>query len=120
MSDPKSLRPAPRPQVSPAKPAAVPAAPASANGTAGQPPANSGKVEHDERGNAVWRFVKETSRICVESTTRMLKKLESPELKVEDTNEHELRIMPDSKAPGGGYDPYNQPTKSSRRTPLKK
>ena len=60
-----------------------------------------------------------TGRNAIESTTRMLRKLESPELKVEQPEEEELRIQPDSgSSQGGGYDPYNQPTKS-RRTPNK-
>jgi hypothetical protein len=84
-----------------------------------QPHAKTGKVVHDERGNAVWDWVKQTSRNAIESTTRMLRKLEAPELKVEQTHEEELRIQPDNEqCSGGGYDPYNQPTKQ-RRTPSK-
>jgi hypothetical protein len=112
-------RPAPGQKISaPAKPQA--AAPVSASGAAkpgaAQPPTKpTGKVVHDARGNAVWDFIKETSRIAIESTTRMLKKLESPELKVEDTKDEELRIMPDpGKYTGGGYDPYNQANKGRK------
>jgi hypothetical protein len=76
-------------------------------------------VVHDERGNAVWDWLKQTGRNAIDSTTRMLRRLESPELKVEQPHEEELRIQPDSdNCAGGGYDPYNQPTKS-RRTPTK-
>jgi hypothetical protein len=92
---------------------AKPAAPAAG------PQPKTGKVVHDERGNAVWDWVKQTSRNAIESTTRMLRKLEAPELKVEQTHEEELRIQPDNEqCSGGGYDPYNQPTKQ-RRTPSK-
>jgi hypothetical protein len=70
----------------------------------------SGKVRHDERGNAVWEFIAQTSRICIEATSRLLKKLDAPELKVEDKQDEELRIMPEPRT-GGGYDPYNQATK---------
>lgn len=73
----------------------------------------SGRVVHDERGNAVWHWVKQTSRIAIESTSRLLRKLEAPELKVEDTKDQELRIETD-RDPGGGYDPYNQSTSGSR------
>jgi hypothetical protein len=67
----------------------------------------------------VWDWLKQTGRNAIESTTRMLRKLEAPELKVEQPHEEELRIQPDSDAcSGGGYDPYNQPIKS-RRTPTK-
>jgi hypothetical protein len=76
-------------------------------------------VVHDERGNAVWDWLKQTGRNAIESTTRMLRKLEAPELKVEQAHEEELRIQPDGEGRGGGgYDPYNQPIKS-RRTPTK-
>ena len=95
------------------------AAAASPKTSPSQPQPKTGKVVHDERGNAVWDWVKQTSRIAIESTTRMLRKLEAPELKVEQTHEEELRIQPDNEqCGGGGYDPYNQPTKQ-RRTPSK-
>ena len=105
----------------PASPSPRPAASAPLRGPATPAPsgAQTGKVVHDERGNAVWDWLKQTGRNAIESTTRMLKKLESPELKVEQTVEEELRIQPDGDScAGGGYDPYNQPTKS-RRTPFK-
>lgn len=115
MSDPKALKPALRPQPPLQRPAAASPAPPPDKPAAGNTP--SGRVRHDERGNAVWDWLKETGRNAIESTTRMLKKLESPELKVEDTQEHELRLMPDNKT--AGFDPYNQATKPQRRTPIK-
>src|SRR5512146_2283461 len=69
----------------------------------------SGRVRHDDRGNAVWDWLKETGRNAIESTSRLLRKLELPQLKVEDQKDEELRIQSD-RDPGGGYDPYNQPT----------
>ena len=96
-----------------------PAAPVKTAANPGQPAPATGKVVHDERGNAVWDWLKQTGRNAIDSTTRMLRRLESPELKVEQTHEEELRIQPDSdNCTGGGYDPYNQSTKS-RRTPTK-
>jgi len=83
-----------------------------------QPQGKTGKVVHDERGNAMWDWLKQTGRNAIESTTRMLRRLETPELTVEETHEEELRIQPDNGSAGGGYDPYNQPIKS-RRTPSK-
>ena len=116
---------------SPAKPANTPGAsavpkppqptarPATAAQHGGKPDATRGKVVHDERGTAVWDWLKQTGRNAIESTTRLLRKLEAPELQVEQPHEEELRIAPDSGVDaGGGYDPYNQPTKS-RRTPGK-
>lgn len=86
---------------------------ASAPSSAAVPPSNpppskdaAGKVVHDERGNAVWNWVVETGRIFIGSTSRLLKKLETPELKVEDDSQTELRLESD-RDPGGGYDPYS-------------
>ena len=120
MSDPSHPRPGIRPTGSAAaKPAARgPAARPGAVGPAAQPSGagTAGKVVHDERGHAVWQWVKETSRIAIESTSRLLRKLEAPELKMEDPKDEELRIMSDS-SPGGGYDPYNQPIKAPKSKP---
>jgi hypothetical protein len=74
------------------------------------PAGASGGVVHDARGTAVWDWLKNTGRQAIDSTSRLLKKLEAPELKVEQTHDEELRIMPDA-GPGGGYDPYNQANK---------
>ena len=70
----------------------------------------SGRVRHDDRGNAVWDWLKDTGRNAIESTSRLLRKLELPQLKVEDKKDEELRIQSDRDT-GGGYDPYNQSTK---------
>jgi hypothetical protein len=89
----------------------APRAPAPAPRTGGD--GATGKVVHDDRGNAMWDWLKTTSRHAIESTTRLLRKLEAPELKMEDSKDEELRIAPDPST-GGGYDPYNQATKPSR------
>lgn len=73
-------------------------------------PIPSGRVRHDDRGNAVWDWLKETGRNAIGTTSRLLRKLELPHLKVEDKDDEELRIQ-DDRNPGGGYDPYNQATK---------
>ena len=78
----------------------------------------SGRVRHDDRGNAVWDWIKDTGRHALESTSRLLRKLELPQLKVEDKKDEELRLESD-RDPGGGYDPYNQSTKP-RGTPPRK
>lgn len=65
--------------------------------------AESGRVRHDERGNAVWDIAVATGVFALESTSKLLKRLEAPELRIEDDKELELE---DDK--GGGYDPYNR------------
>jgi hypothetical protein len=88
--------------------------PAPAAAQPGSAPATSGRVVHDARGNAVWDWLKQTSRIAIDSTSRLLRRLETPELKVEKVEEEQLRLMPDPSS-GGGYDPYNQATKPPKR-----
>jgi hypothetical protein len=93
----------------PAKPAAAsekPQAPA-ADPHAGR----SGRVVHDERGNAVWDWMKDTARSAIDSTSRLLKKLEVPELTMEDTGNHPARAKT-GRDIGGGYDPYGSSASS--------
>ncbi|MGH8288198.1 MAG: hypothetical protein ACREV7_04105 [Steroidobacteraceae bacterium] len=75
-------------------------------------------MRHDERGNAIWDWLKDTGRNALEATSRLLKKLEEPNLEVEDTKDQELRLESD-RDPGGGYDPYNQSTKPRAPPPRK-
>lgn len=66
----------------------------------------AGHIEHDERGNAVWKWIAETGRIFIGNTSRLLRKLDAPELKIDEEAAPELRLESDRDA-GGGYDPYS-------------
>src|SRR2546421_12191740 len=105
MSDPRHPKSGISPPGSAAAKPAAPGAAARAGlaGPSARPSAagSSGKVVHDDRGHAVWQWVKQTSRIAIESTSRLLRKLEAPDLKVEDTKDERLRVMPDPSAGGG-------------------
>jgi len=126
MTDPYHSKPGPRPgSGGPAKPTAAPtpAAPSASKDEAA-PEASRGRVVHDSRGNAVWQWVKDTGRHAIESTSALLKKLELPELKVQDhKDDNELRLEDDVDA-GGGYDPYGTRIGSKKppppKTPFKK
>lgn len=50
----------------------------------------------------------ETGRIFIGNTSRLLKRLEAPELKIEEEGSQELRLESD-RDEGGGYDPYGRP-----------
>lgn len=89
-----------------------------------------GGVSHDSRGNAIWEWASETGRNAIDSTSRLLKRLEVPGLKIQDEEPPAAR-PPDERASqpppgvppgitpaargrggargkdaGGGYDPY--------------
>jgi hypothetical protein len=74
----------------------------------------SGRIVHDERGNAVWDWIKETSRIAIDSTSRLLKRLDVPELKVEDTQKNNELSLESDRDAGGGYNPYGGSTSGGK------
>jgi hypothetical protein len=61
-------------------------------------------IKHDSRGNAIWNWAASVGAAALESTSRLLKRLEVPELSLDD-KPPELEIE-DRKT--SGYDPYNQ------------
>jgi hypothetical protein len=79
---------------------------------------------HDSRGNAVWQWVKDAGRVCIESTSMLLKKLEVPDLKVEDHKKDDGLRLEDDVDQGGGFDPYGTKVGTRKspppKTPVKK
>jgi hypothetical protein len=71
--------------------------------TAGRQPA--GRIVHDERGNAVWKWGGDTSTSTTDSTSGILEHLDALDLKVEGQSSGSRTRVFDA---GGGYDPYNQ------------
>jgi hypothetical protein len=86
-------------------------------------PQKPGGVKHDSRGNAVWQWAADTGRHAIDSTSRLLKRLDVPGLKIDEDDRpakappplHKpgLVVAPDERDrrprapdPGGGYDPY--------------
>ena len=109
----QGLHPAGGPAAS-QKPAAMGEKPAATSQNSPNSPdqfaGKSGRVIHDARGNAVWDWVKETSRIAIDSTSRLLKRLEVPELKMEDTQPNKELSVEADRDSGGGYNPYGGST----------
>jgi len=115
MSDPNHVKPGARPGGGGfEKPGSSPSPAGSKDKAAPDP---GGRVVHDSRGNAVWQWVKDTGRHAIESTSALLKKLELPELKVEDHKDEELRLEDDVDE-GGGYDPYGTRVGTKKKPPL--
>ena len=62
-----------------------------------------GAVEHDKRGNAVWKWAVDSSRDMLDSTSKLLKRLEVPGLSIDSTDPAIETVSVDRHA---GYDPY--------------
>ncbi len=75
----------------------------------------TGRVRHDDRGNAVWDWLGDASREALESTSQVLKKLDLPDLQLEAPHHREEHVQGSHRDQGGGYDLYNQTIHSSRR-----
>jgi hypothetical protein len=80
-----------------------------------KPEPGQGGVQHDARGNAVWQWAVDTGKHALDSTSRLLKRLEVPGLKLEgDTSERKGPGAAPAKTPAGpskpdrqtGYNPY--------------
>src|SRR5689334_4199267 len=70
----------------------------------------SGRVRHDERGQAVWDWAVASGEFQTLSATRAMKKLGVADLKIEDTRRDApvLSLEKAGRDKGGGFDPYNQ------------
>jgi hypothetical protein len=87
-------------------------------GKSADPAPASGKVTRDARGNAVWSWVTETGKVAIDSTSRLLKRLDASDLKLEGSEDDQkadapVNTSPDPKtgsrplAGQQGYDPYS-------------
>jgi hypothetical protein len=78
----------------------------------------SGRPTFDSRGNAVWEWKTETGQFSVDVSTQRLKKLEAPELSIEETTRAKklggLSIKEDTR-PGGGFNPYDRAAPANKK-----
>jgi hypothetical protein len=85
---------------------------------------SSGRVSFDSRGNSVWEWKsEETGKYSRDVSTQRLKKLEAPELSIEETVKVKtldgLSLADEPKA-GGGFNPYdNVPSKNNTKMPTR-
>ena len=71
----------------------------------------AGRIVHDERGNAVWKWYGDTSSDDTDTTSGVLKYINPDDLEVNGQGNTPVPMSPKStQVPdaGGGYDPYNQ------------
>jgi hypothetical protein len=69
----------------------------------------SGRIIHDHRGNAVWKWYGDDDTSSMGTGTGVLEHLDADDLKVEGQNPLNAPEL------GGGYDPYNQVQPKKKR-----
>jgi hypothetical protein len=80
----------------------------------------SGRVRHDDRGNAIWEWAIATGKFGIETSTQRLKKLENPTLSLADDAPAPLEVL--NQNPLGtvqGYSPYDSGVLAKKEAPRK-
>jgi len=81
----------------------------------------SGRVKHDDRGNAIWEWAVTTGALAVETSTQRLRKLDNPTLSLAEDAPSPLEVV--KKNPLGtvkGYSPYDSGVLAKTQAPRKK
>ena len=79
---------------------------------------SSGRVRHDDRGNAVWDWALDTGVFAATSSSALIRRLDVADLKMQESPG--LALAAAGRDAGGGGDPYNfrgaENRASARRT----
>ena len=67
---------------------------------------SSGRVRHDDRGNAVWDWAMDTGMFNTLSSSAILRRLDVSELKMQEAPRLAMTVA--GCDAGGGGDPYNR------------
>jgi hypothetical protein len=102
------------------------AKPSPAASTPSAPAKQTGRVQFDERGNAIWEWSVATGAFCREVSTERLQKLENPGLSLaEDAPTPSQRVKANPMGAVKGYNPYDsgklgKPPEVPKKKDLKK
>jgi len=81
----------------------------------------SGRVQFDERGNAIWEWAVSTGAFGREVSTERMKKLENPGLSLADDAPTPFdTVRPNPLGTKKGYDPYDSGKLGKAKAPAKK
>jgi len=67
----------------------------------------TGRVNFDDRGNAIWEWQISTGAFGMEVSTQRLQKLEHPALSIADEGTQPVAVRPNPLGTKKGYDPYD-------------
>ena len=86
----------------------------SSSGSSDNKKPNAGRVRHDARGRAIWEWAADTGKHALESTSRLLKRLDLPGLSLADDSKEKQEKDKDAGIFGGTKE--SDPLKGSRQS----
>src|SRR5438874_788925 len=108
-----------------ATPAPAPQALHNASPTGSRPEGKpTGRVKHDDRGNAIWEWAVATGKFGIDAVSQRLKKLEVPSLSLVDDPPTPGSMKANARSQVKGYNPYDSgqaaPAAKPRKVDLQK